>query len=164
MKQILFVLILLFSFTMQIELKNKTLETVKFKNIKYDPRKIFKTSSIEKCGPGRIYSCDLKGTCSCFPRITTHLFTHLFEKKCLPGFVYDCTYKYSKISFRNYRDCSCKKKNPKCEEGYSYQCWQLPGMFPANSKMKRPIKCQCKKNNDFMKNNKWNSTFISNKN
>ena len=68
MKQILFILIFLFAFTVQIEVKNKTLETVKFRNIKYDPRNIFRTNSIEICGPGKIYLCDSKNSCSCVLR------------------------------------------------------------------------------------------------
>ena len=190
MKQILFILIFLFAFTVQIEVKNKTLETVKFRNIKYDPRNIFRTNSIEICGPGKIYLCDSKNSCSCVLRNnikyittkttkqlnvsskineiikpkTTRFFTHSFIKKCLPGFVYECTYKKSKFSFHSYRDCDCKPKKPKCEEGYSYKCTKLPGMFPANSKMKRPTICQCEKDYSFMKNNKRNSTFISSKN
>ena len=170
MKQILFVLILLFAFTMQIEVKNKTLETVKFRNIKYDPRKIFKISPIEICGPGKIVKCDSKNSCTCvlrknLKRLTTNstkllnfskIFSNFYEKKCKPGYVSDCSYKYSKFSPFPRRECICKKEKRRCKEGYSYICRRLPGMFIG--KMERPTICQCEKDNNFMSNVERNFT------
>ena len=66
MKQILFVLILLFAFSVQLEVKNKTLETEKFRNMKYDPRKIFRNLPVIY-ELGKVYKCDSKNSCNCVP-------------------------------------------------------------------------------------------------
>ena len=183
MKQILFVLILLFAFAVQLEAKNKTLETVKFRNMKYDPKKIFRNLPVI-CELGKVYKCDSKNSCNCVPQkklnftakinpikplnvsseIKKKIMPKLFSdfEQCQPGFVYDCTYKYRPFSHLRHRHCTCIKKKSQCKEGYSYQCRRLPGWYPGLTK--ESTYCQCEKDKSFMKNNKRISTFISSKN
>ena len=184
MKQILFVLILLFVFTVQIEVKNKTLEIMKFRNInKYDPNKIYRISPLERCGPGRIYQCNLNNSCTCilrenlkhltlnvsngttkiFKPKTFHTFSPFYLNKCKPGFVFHCsTHRIIKSIHGSINRCFCKKVESKCKEGFVYRCRQLPASIIG--KMKIPTICECEKDNDFMKNVKRNTTFITGKN
>ena len=120
----------------------------------------------------KIYLCDLKNSCTCVVRNslkhitskptkqlnvsskineiiklkTNRFFTHYLEKKCLPGFVYECSYKYSKFSYHRYSNCFCRQINTQCEEGYSYKCRRLPGWYPGLTD--NPDICQCEKNRD----------------